>query len=124
MNAYLGYTLRGKQTALDKYYLHFERVLVDLEEGYCDVSVERSLFGLPLVTTASYQAELRDGKVLLQNRGGHIGRMPVHPAVMRYAGVLFADVAKALDRDRKSLVKLGGIELHPQTVAVAPKPQT
>lgn len=126
VNAFLGYRLRTKQAALSKYYLHFERLLADLEEGYCAVTVERSLFGLPLVTTGSYSVALQNGVVTAISRGGAIGRMPVHPALMEFGGILFADVRSALDRERKSLSKLGAIEFHPQTVVITPKqvPQT
>ena len=126
VNAFLGYRLRTKQAALSKYYLHFERLLVDVEEGYCDVTVERSLFGLPLVTTGSYSAALQNGAVTATSRGGAIGRMPVHPALMKFGGILFSDVRSALDRELKSLSKLGAIEFHPQSVVIAPKqgPQT
>lgn len=126
VNEYLAYALRSKQTALSKFYLKFERAVVDFQEGFCELAVERSLFGLSLVTSGSYTAAMRDGKIEVANRAGYIGRMPVHPALMKYAGVLFADVRGALERDRKSLAKLGSIEFHPQTVLIAPKaaPQT
>jgi len=126
LNAYLGYSLRTKQAALSKYYLQFERVVVDLESGYCDVAVERSLFGFPVVTTGSYAAAIQNGNVTATNRGGYLGRMPIHPALMKAASFLFADVRAALERERKSLTKLGSIEFQPQMVIIAPKqvPQT
>lgn len=126
VNAYLGYSLRTKGAALSKYYLHFERVVVGLEEGYCNLAVERSLFGFPLVTTGSYTVAIENGKVTSNNRGGYIGRMPIHPALMKLSGFLFADVRSAVERDRKALAKLGSIEFHPQMVVIMPKqaPQT
>jgi len=121
VNAYLTYALKSKQAALSK-WLRFERALVDLQEGYCDVTVERSLMGFSLFTTGSYAATLQNGAISTTPHGGHIGRLPVPPALMKYAGpFFFGDVATALDRERKSITKLGGIELHPQTVSVTPK---
>jgi hypothetical protein len=120
VNAYLAYALKSKQAALSK-LLTFERAMMRLEEGYCMVTVQRSLFGLSVFTTGSYQVTLRDGTIAAKSRGGHIGRMPIHPALMQHAGVLFQDLWTALDRDRKNVVKLGTVEFHPKIVVLAPK---
>ncbi|MFN2509352.1 MAG: hypothetical protein ABR589_11340 [Chthoniobacterales bacterium] len=120
VNAYLAYTLKGKQAALSK-YLQFKRAIVSFEEGYCRITAERSLFTLPLCTTAAFAASLENGKIVATNRGGSIGRLPVHPALMQYGGVLFADVRNALDRERRSIVKLGSVEFHPKTIFFTPK---
>ena len=121
VNAYLAYALKGKQAALSKYYLTFERVMAQFEEGYCIMTVERSLFGFSVFTTASYNVSLQNGVLTAQSRGGRIGRMPVHPALMQQAGILFQDVWTALDRDRKNVMKLGVLEFHSKTVLLAPK---
>jgi hypothetical protein len=117
VNAYLAYALKSKQAALSK-YLKFERVLVGFEEGYCWVTVERSLSGWPLHTTVSFNARLENGKIVANSRGGSLGRLPVHPALMQYADVLFADVRAALDRERKSIAKMSALELRPKQVVL------
>ena len=119
VNAYLAYALKGK-VALSK-YLKFERALVQFEEGYCIVTVERSLFGFSVFTTASYNVSLQNGDLSAKTRAGSIGRMPIHPALMQQAGILFQDVWTALDRDRKNVIKLGVLEFHPKVVLLAPK---
>jgi hypothetical protein len=120
VNAYLSYALKSKQAALSK-LLTFERAVTRLEEGYCMVTVQRSLFGFSVFTTGSYNVTLQDGAIAAQSRGGSIGRMPIHPALMQHAGILFQDVWTALDRDRRNVVKLGAVEFHPKTVILAPK---
>jgi hypothetical protein len=42
---------------------------------------------------------------------------------MNYADFLFADVRAALERERKSVAKLGAVELHPDLVLLAQRPQ-
>jgi len=37
---------------------------------------------------------------------------------MKYGDVLFTDLWKALDRERKLVAKLAAIEFHPQTVVL------
>jgi hypothetical protein len=120
VNAYLAYVLKGKKAALSK-YLQFERAVVAFEEGYFHVTVERSLFGYSLYTSASYAPKLQPGKLEMTNRGGHLGRMPIHPALMQYVDVVFKDVAGALERERKSVIKLGSVELHPKLVVLTPR---
>jgi len=121
VNAYLAYSLKSKQALLSK-YLKFERALVVFDEGCGRFTIERSLFGFPLFTTASYAASIQNGNIVTTNHGAQIGRMPIHPVLMKYGGLLFADVRAALERDRKLIAKLGSIEFHPHAVIFTPKP--
>ncbi len=121
VNAYLNYTLKSKHAALSK-WLQFERAVVELHEGLCDLTVERSLVGYSVFTTGLYAAALQNGAISISPRGGSIGRLPLHPALMKLAGPLFfGNVLSALDRERKSIAKLGAMELHPQTVLFTQK---
>ncbi|HEV3408921.1 MAG TPA: zinc ribbon domain-containing protein [Chthoniobacterales bacterium] len=121
VNAFLAYALKSKQSTLSKYGLKFERAVVALGEGTCRVTLARSLYGFPLYTTAIYNVALRDGKLSLTNQGGQVGRLPVHPMAMKYGDVLFADFGAALERERKNVVKLAGLEVHPKLVVFLPR---
>ena len=120
VNQYLGYSLKSKQTALSK-YLNFERAVVAFEQDLCRLTVERSLFGFPLYTSTAFNATVQDGNLIVKNRGGAIGRMPVHPLLMQYSGILFSDLASVLERERKSIAKLGAVELQPKLVVLTPR---
>ncbi|HEX8281321.1 MAG TPA: zinc ribbon domain-containing protein [Chthoniobacterales bacterium] len=120
VNAYLAYSLKSKQAALSK-YLQFNRVVVSFEEGYSIVTVERSYMGVSVFATGSYTAAIENGAVVARSRGGAIGRLPVHPLLMKYGAILFADVRSALDREQRSIAKLGAIEFHPDLVVLAPR---
>jgi hypothetical protein len=121
VNAYLGGALKSKQAALSK-LLQFERAVVTFDETVCRITAERSLFGFSFFTTTSAKVTLQDGKVIASNNGGSIGRLPIHPLLMKYADPLFGDLWAALDRERKSVAKMNAIEFHPQTVVLIPKP--
>jgi hypothetical protein len=121
VNAYLAYTLKGKQAALSKYYLNFDRLVVAFGEDACRATVQRSLFGVPLCTTINFTPQLQNGTLTAKSHGGAIGRLAVHPLLLQYSDFLFADVRAALERERKPLVKLGGIELHPKAVVITPR---
>jgi hypothetical protein len=121
VNAYLGSALKGKQAALSK-ILQFERAIVTFDEGSCRITAERSLFGFSFFTTTSAKVALKDGVLNASNLGGNIGRLPIHPVLMKYADVIFADLWGALDRERKSVAKMNAIEFHPQAVVLTPKP--
>ena len=121
VNAYLGSALKSKQAALSQ-VLQFERAIVKFDETVCSVTAERSLYGFSLFTTTSSKVTLQNGKLSAANNGGRVGRLPVHPLLMKYADPLFADLWAALDRERKSVSKMGAIEFHPQAVVLTPKP--
>jgi hypothetical protein len=118
VNAYLLTALKRKQAALSKPLLEFERGFAGLDEGVFRLTTERSFLGYSFYITASYQVETYDGKLAAKNCGGSIGRMPIHPQIMKYADVVLDDVWKALDQDRKQVAKLAAIEFHPHQVVL------
>ena len=120
VNSYMVGAMRSKKAMLNK-LLDFKRTLVKFEENTCRITVERSLFGFSLFTTTSYRVSVHNGTLNAANAGGSLGRLSVHPMLMEYGGILFADVFAALDRDRKLVTKLGSIEFHPQLVILTPR---
>lgn len=124
-SAYLYNSLKSKQTALTKFnLLKFERAMVTFDEGVCHFTVERSLGGFPLYTTTIQSVALSNGTVTAANRGGKIGRMRIHPAIMKSLDVVFSDVGKVLERDRKAISKMAAIEFHPHQVVIVPHGMT
>jgi len=120
VNAYLASALKGKQAALSK-VLQFERAFVNFDENVCRVTVERSIFGFSVFTSTSSKVTLKNGTLTAANVAGSIGRLPVHPLLMKYADPLFADLWAALDREKKAISKMGAIEFHPQALVLIPK---
>jgi hypothetical protein len=119
INAYLTYRLAGKKKALSKPFLDFERAAVVFKEGVCVVGWQRSIFGYSIYSQSSFRVDLNGGKVSAVNNGGSIGRLPIHPAIMQYADIIFADVFSALDRERRLLSKMGTITFHDGGVTIA-----
>lgn len=117
-NAFLGYVLKTKQTSLNKPFLVFKRAIVKFGEGTCAITAERSVFGYPLYTTCLYQPGVAAGTLQAPAKGGSIGRLPIHPQVSQFMGLLFADVWSALDSEIKLLRKMGGIEFQQQNVVL------
>jgi hypothetical protein len=120
VNAYLVNVAKTKKAALNK-YLEFERALVKFNEGVCRITAERSLFGFSVFTAISYNVALQNGTLTASNNGGSIGRMPIHPMLMKYGDILFSDVWRALDREKKLVAKMDAIEFHPQLVILIPR---
>src|ERR1700720_2745908 len=119
VNAYLINALKRKKDKLNHPLIGFERALVAFTEGNCRVIIERSIFGYSIFTSGDYAVQIEGGKVKTSPRSGAIGRMPIDPNVMPYAGFLFSDVGAALDREHKLLNKVGSIQLHEKEIAVS-----
>ena len=120
VNAYLGSALRSKQAALSK-LLQFERAFVSFDENVCRITAQRSWLGFSFYTTTSSRVTLENGTLKASNNGGKIGRLRIHPLLMKYADPIFGDLWAALDRERKAVMKMGAIEFHPQAVVLVPK---
>lgn len=121
VNAYLASALKSKQAVLSK-LLQFERATVTFDENVCLITAERSLFGFSVFTGTASKVTLDNGTLKASNNGGRIGRLPIHPLLMQYADPIFADLWTALERERKTVAKMGAIEFHPQAVVLIPKP--
>jgi len=119
INAYLTYRLTGKKKVLDEPLLTFVRATATFREGACTIAMERSLFGYSLFSSTSYRVEADAGKISATNVGGWIGRLPIHPAIMRYGDIIFADLWSALERERKLIGKIGAVSFHDGSVTIA-----
>lgn len=118
-NAYVAGALKSKATSMSQ-WPQFERAILGFDDNVCRLTVERSLFGYPLYTGTTCRAALQNGALTTETRAGSIGRLPVHPQLMKLAGFLFADVARALDRERKLVAKMSAVSFQPQTVVITP----
>ncbi|MEY2480722.1 MAG: hypothetical protein QOI04_1649 [Verrucomicrobiota bacterium] len=122
VNAYLENFAKRKQSSLKEWLLDFDRVIVGFDEGRCRIIAQRSFFGYPLYATTICAVEPHDGKVLVSNYGGSIGRLPVHPQIMKFDDLLFGDLWAALSREQKTVSKMAALEFHPQSVVLTPAP--
>ncbi len=114
--------LKTKQSMLNKPFLEFKRALAEFRNGLFSITVERSLFGYSLYTKSSYAVQVANGKTTISNKGGSIGRLPIHPLIMKHTDLIFEDVWSALDRDRKLVAKMGAIEFHDKAVTLITPP--
>jgi transcription initiation factor TFIIIB Brf1 subunit/transcription initiation factor TFIIB len=119
VNAYLGNVMRRKKEKLEHPLLGFERAILEFTEGNCRVTMERSIFGYSIFTSGDYDAEVKDGKITATPKSAAIGRMPIHPSLLPYAGFLFSDAVTAMDREHKLLNKVGSIQLHDKMIEVS-----
>ena len=119
VNAYLAYTLKSKQSALNKPLLNFKRAIVGFSEGSVTVTAERALFGYSLYTASAYATHAEEGKMIVSNKGGNIGRLPFPPAIMQFMDIIFADLWSALQREQKLVAKMGAIEFHQKQVLLS-----
>lgn len=110
VNAFLNNALRNKKAALTYSILDFERAIVGFLPGACRLTIERSVFGFPVYTTALYATAVKDGKITAEVRGGWLGRLPIHPALAKYLVYTQADAGKTMARERRLLEKVSGIE--------------
>jgi len=123
INAYLTYRLISKKAALTYPFLTFVRATASFREGACTIAMERSLFGYSIFSRTSHRVETNAGKIDATNVGGWIGRLPIHPVIMQFGDIIFADLWSALDRERKLVGKMGTVNFHDGSVTIAAPPR-
>ncbi len=117
VNAYLANVLK-KKDSLNHPLLDFDRAVMQFHPGYCDFTVGRSIFGYTVYSGGTFAEHLQDGRLNASGSRGAIGRLPIHPVLMRYAGFLFGDVVSALERERKFIGRAGGLELRDKEIVL------
>ncbi len=118
VTSYLKYALKSKQSSLDKPLLVFKRGLISFGDGTCAVTVERSLYGYSIYQRVTYKVNVTDGKIIASSKGGAIGRLPIHPALMRYVQIIFDDLWSALTRERKLVSQMSTVEFQQGSVVL------
>ncbi len=118
VNNFLAADIRRSQSPAQEGYFPIRRIFVQFEEGLCRIHVRHRFFGIPLSLGGFYRVSVDQGKIAATNTGGYIGRMPIHPVLMRGLEFLFHKTWSTLARERKDVARLAGIEFHPQSVTL------
>jgi len=119
VNGFIANILRTQKQKLNHPLVDFNRAIVSFHNGSCGLTVERSIFGYSFYTTGNYAVQLRDGKLSSSVSGGSIGRLQIHPQLIKYGGFLFSDVVTATQREARQLSRIGAIEFHDKEVIFA-----
>ena len=117
-SAYLMSAIRRKDSPAKKGFFPIERLQVDFEEGICRFHMMRSFFGLRIFEGAAYAVTLNEGKLAASYESGYVGRMPIHPQLMRLFGLAFHRSWETLSRERMQVARLAGLEFHPNSVSL------
>ena len=118
VNSYLAAAVRRKDSPAHAGFLPIQRLFVQLQEDQCWVHTERRIFQFSLYAGSAYRVTIGDGKIAAVSSAGYIGRMPIHPSLMRYSDIVFRQAWECVARERKSLAQLAALEFHPQSVTL------
>lgn len=118
VNSYLAATLRRKDSPSAQGFLPLKRVFVQFQEGQGTVHIERRFMKLSILAGNTYRVTIANGKIAGEGVAGYIGRMPIHPSLVKYTDLLFGKAWASLARERNSVSRLAGVEFHPQAVTL------
>ena len=118
VNEYLVSSIRRSNSPAKAGYFPIRRIFVQFDEGICRIHVAYTFFGLTLFDGCFYRVTVDQGKILASCEGGYLGRMPIHPLLLRRLDFLFHTTWETLDREHKQVARLAGIEFHPQSVTL------
>ena len=107
-NSYLRTSLKSKGSGWIP-GAKFERAFVKFDRENVYAGLEQSLFGFALHSGARYHVGVKDGKFFAENMGGNLGRIAVHPALMRYATAAFQPLWKALKRENDQVQSMAQV---------------
>ena len=121
INLYLSSAVKTRGDTSEDYF-KFDRAFVNLGKSVIKVTAQESAFGYALYAGASYKLSLAGGKLVADNVGGNLGRLPVHPMIMEYCGFAFQHLWDALQREKSLLDKLQSVTVEPDGFTIVTKP--
>lgn len=106
--------MKGKMPVVE-----YVRSFVDLEPGVAKFTVERSFNGYSIYCDTLHSFTESGGKSVHQTVGGHIGRLPLHPALAEVlAPYLMRDVAAGLKSEADLLRKAQSVRLDKDSASI------
>ena len=112
VNAFLQYSIRGKENSASDFGLKFERVFVHFGEGSCAITVQHTLFGFPIYATTIHSLSVQNGVLKSDTLGGAVGRLAIPGKAMKVVEPIFSPIWKLLDHDQKLLAQMQQVNFH------------
>ena len=119
-NSYLRTSLKSKGSGWIP-GAKFERAFVKFERENVYAGLEQSLFGFPLHSGARYHIGVKDGKFFAESAGGNLGRIAIHPALMKYASAAFQPLWKALKRENDQVQGMQNVVVDKERIGLVTK---
>ncbi|MDB6148565.1 MAG: hypothetical protein JWQ44_13 [Chthoniobacter sp.] len=101
--------------------IKFERAFVTLLPGTVRLTTERTIFGFSMFSSIQHLVEMKDGKFAPVVNGGSVGRLQIHPQVMKYLDYPFRGFWTALKREKEQVQKIQRISVTKGQVVLVTK---
>jgi len=127
INKYLQGTIKEQATGLIGDEVKFKRVFVRClkdekdKPGVCWIWTEQSLFDYSVYAGVGYELSIANNQVATKCAGGYFGRLPIHPAIMKYGDIIFSKIWDALKREHKTMNEMKSIEVDKGQIIVVTK---
>lgn len=122
-NDYLRATLKPQKASFYDEF-KFLRLLVRFKEGACQFTSVQSAWDFPFYFRASYRLQIVDNKVVAICDSGSLGRLPVHPLIMRYADLVLQPLCwDRLSSECKLIDQLQAIRVLEKEIDLVTKPR-
>jgi hypothetical protein len=90
----------------------FKRAFVNFEPGTCRLGVEQSFWGQPVYYSITYFLEVRDGRFMATPMSAGVGRVSIHPSLLKGAELAFRGLSQALSRERDFMSKMQAVTVE------------
>jgi hypothetical protein len=119
VNQYLKQMLKKTEGVIPG--VEFSRAYVAMRPGVLHITSEQTVAGYPLYSGIDFQLEVKDGKFATKVVGGNFGKLSVDPQIMQYLDVVFQNLWKALNRERKQMDKMQSVKVEKERIDLVTK---
>jgi hypothetical protein len=125
INPYLQYTIKAAETGALGDQIKFSRVFVNLDESMIRITAVQTVFGHPIYSTVFYKLAIVNNKLVATTKGGHFGRLQIHPNLMKNLESVFQKLwdSDEFKRDKNYLDQCQSVEVHKDHVDIITQPR-
>jgi hypothetical protein len=119
INSHLKRKVKAKETMVPG--VQVTRIFVNLRPGTLRLCPEYDVWGYPMYAGVEYSLEVKDGKFTATPVGGNLGRLSLHPELMKYVEPAFAGLHSSVASERKQMDQIAIVKVEDKRIDLATK---
>ena len=120
INYDLARTIKSGESSVPGY--KFDRTFVHCEPGIITITVQRSMWDMPMYSSVSYRPVVKNGVFTAEVASMRFGRLGVDPRAKALGDFVIGIVLKAFNEDAKLLGRLANVTVGEGTITFTTKP--
>lgn len=114
INAFLASKIKGEGNGMLGDSVKLVRAFAILDDDRIRITADETIFGLHVYSTIYYKLEIANNKLQATVKGGSLGRLQIHPNVMKNLSSIFDKIwqSSEMKQDKRLLDECKSVDVH------------